>query len=77
VEDGVVNQVPPVTLSDGRLVLRPPTPDLIPQIAAARQDAELHRWLAGSPPQLLDMIGLHDIGDQVPPVSLLAPAASR
>ncbi len=39
----------PVTLSDGRLVLRPPTLDLAQPIAAACQDRALHRWLENLP----------------------------
>jgi RimJ/RimL family protein N-acetyltransferase len=39
----------PVTLSDGTLVLRCPTPDLAEQVYAACQDRELHRWLENLP----------------------------
>jgi RimJ/RimL family protein N-acetyltransferase len=39
----------PVTLSDGRLVLRPPSVDLAQQITAACQDRALHRWLENLP----------------------------
>jgi RimJ/RimL family protein N-acetyltransferase len=49
VEDGVVNPVPAVTLSDSRLILRRPSIELVPQIAAACQDRELHRWLESLP----------------------------
>jgi RimJ/RimL family protein N-acetyltransferase len=49
VEDGVVNPALAVTLSDIRLILRCPTADLVPQIAAACQDRELHRWLEALP----------------------------
>jgi RimJ/RimL family protein N-acetyltransferase len=49
VEDGVVNPDTAVTLSDSRLLLRCPTVDLVPEIAAACQDRELHRWLEALP----------------------------
>ncbi len=39
----------PVTLSDGRLLLRRPSDDLVEQITAACQDRELHRWLENLP----------------------------
>lgn len=39
----------PVTLSDGDLVLRCPTPAQVPEITAACQDRELHRWLEALP----------------------------
>lgn len=39
----------PVTLSDGDLVLSCPTPDLVPEITAACQDRELHRWMEALP----------------------------
>ena len=39
----------PVTLSDDRLFLRCPSAGLIPQIAAACQDPDLHRWLEALP----------------------------
>ena len=39
----------PVTLSDGQLVLRCPTPDLADQVCTACQDRELHRWLENLP----------------------------
>ena len=39
----------PVTLSDDSLVLRCPTLDQAPAIAAACQDRELHRWLEALP----------------------------
>ncbi len=39
----------PVTLSDSRLVLRCPGPELVGQITAACQDRELHRWLEALP----------------------------
>jgi RimJ/RimL family protein N-acetyltransferase len=48
-EDGLVNHPEPVTLSDGELVLRCPTPDQVPAITAACQDRELHRWLEALP----------------------------
>ena len=38
-----------VTLSDDRLVLTCPSADLVPQIAAACQDRDLHRWLEALP----------------------------
>lgn len=44
-----VDQRRPVTLSDGRLVLRCPTQDLAEQVYAACQDRELHRWLENLP----------------------------
>jgi len=45
----VVNHPQPVTLSDAELVLRCPTRDQVPAIAAACQDRELHRWLEALP----------------------------
>ncbi len=39
----------PVTLSDGRLVLRCPTEDLVDQVYAACQDRDMHRWLESLP----------------------------
>jgi len=39
----------PVTLSDGRLLLRPPSLDLVEQITAACQDRAMHRWLENLP----------------------------
>jgi RimJ/RimL family protein N-acetyltransferase len=45
----VVNPATAVTLSDGRLVLRCPGPELVAQITAACQDRELHRWLEALP----------------------------
>jgi RimJ/RimL family protein N-acetyltransferase len=48
-EDGVVNHPQPVTLSDADVVLRCPTLDQVPAIAAACQDRELHRWLEALP----------------------------
>ena len=45
----MVNHPQPVTLSDGELILRCPTPDQVPAITAACQDRELHRWLEALP----------------------------
>ena len=45
----MVNPAPVVTLSDSRLLLRCPTPELVAEIAAACQDRELHRWLEALP----------------------------
>ena len=45
----MVNHVLPVTLSDGELVLRCPSPDQVPAIHAACQDREMHRWLEALP----------------------------
>ena len=39
----------PVTLSDGRILLRRPGPELVSQITAACQDRALHRWLEALP----------------------------
>ncbi len=39
----------PVRLTDGRIVLARPTPDLVPEITAACQDRTLHRWLQALP----------------------------
>jgi RimJ/RimL family protein N-acetyltransferase len=48
-EDGVVKHPQPVTLSDGDVILRCPSPDQVPAITAAYQDRELHRWLEALP----------------------------
>ncbi len=45
----MVNPVSLVTLSDSRLILRCPGPELAPEITAACQDRELHRWLEALP----------------------------
>ena len=45
----MVNPPLTVTLSDSRLVLRCPSADLVPQITAACQDRELHRWMEALP----------------------------
>lgn len=45
----MVNHPLPITLSDGELVLRCPSPDLVPAIHAACQDREMHRWLEALP----------------------------
>jgi RimJ/RimL family protein N-acetyltransferase len=44
-----VDHLRPVTLRDGRLLLRRPSADLEAQITAACQDRELHRWLENLP----------------------------
>jgi RimJ/RimL family protein N-acetyltransferase len=46
--DGV-DEPRPVTLSDGRLLLRRPSLDLVEQITAGCQDRALHRWLENLP----------------------------
>jgi len=45
----VVNPPTSPSLGDSRLLLRCPTMDLVPQISAACQDRELHRWLEALP----------------------------
>ena len=45
----MVKPAPAPTLGDGRLLLRCPTTDLVPEITAACQDRELHRWLEALP----------------------------